>query len=393
MVCLENTFKILLIFISILAILCLFYISLILYYRKGWQSIKTFNPSNQEKRIFISVIISARNEEKNLPALLKDLSNQQYGRDYFEVIVVDDHSEDKTAEIIKSFSWVKLISLSSHVNGPINSYKKLAIETAISQSKGELIVTTDADCRVNHLWLSTIADFALVSKAKMIIMPVSYNYNSSFLGLFQILDFMSLQGITAASVALKSPLMCNGANLAYKKFAFLEVNGFNEISSLASGDDMFLLHKISKKFPGEIAYLKSNEVIVYTDPMPTISSFLNQRVRWAGKSKFYKDYKIKIILILIYVFNLLLLITPFLVFIKPLTVTVSTNRILSAWIFILLLKTIVEMCFLKPVSFFFKYRYIMGFFPLAQPFHIIYTVISGTLGFKGTYKWKGRKVK
>ena len=376
-----------------MATLCAFYVSLILYYRKGWQSIQTFKPTNTQNGTFISVIISARNEEKNLPALLKDLSNQKYPRENFEVIVVDDHSEDNTAEIIKSFSWVKLISLSNYINNPINSYKKLAIETAILQSKGELIVTTDADCRVSYLWLSTIASFAEFSKAKMIIMPVSYNYDSSFLGLFQILDFMSLQGITAASVKLKNPLMCNGANLAYRKAAFLELNGFKGVANLASGDDMFLLHKMNKKFPGEISYLKSTDVVVYTDPMKSIASFLNQRIRWAGKSKYYKDFKLKFILLIIYLFNFLLLITPFLALINPLTVTVSTNRILSAWLFILLLKTLVEMWFLKPVSQFFKYGNIMGFFPLAQPFHVIYTVISGTLGFKSTYSWKGRTVK
>ncbi len=393
MACFNNSSKILLILIYILATLCIFYIVLILYFRKGWQNLKSFPPGGKDGGVFISVIISARNEEKNLPALLKDLSNQKYNRRNFEVIVVDDHSEDNTAEIVKSFDWVKLISLSNYVSEKINSYKKIAIEIAISQSKGELIVTTDADCRVNYLWLSTIASFAEVSKAKMIIMPVSYNYNPTFLGLFQILDFMSLQGITASSVELKNPLMCNGANLAYRKTAFEEVNGFNGTNKLASGDDMFLLHKIADKFPESISYLKSNDVIVHTDAMPSLNSFLNQRIRWAGKSKSYKNFKIKLVLLFVYLFNILLFITPILALIKPLTLTVSSSKILSAWLFILLLKTIAEMWFLKPVSKFFKYGNIMGFFPLAQPFHIIYTVISGTLGFKSTYKWKGRIVK
>ena len=364
-----------------------------MYFKKGWNSLKLFPPGGKEGHVFISVIISARNEEKNLASLLNDLSNQKYNRRNFEVIVVDDHSDDRTAEIVKSFNWVKLISLSDHVNGQINSYKKLAIETAISQSKGDLIVTTDADCRVNYLWLSTIASFAEASNSKMIIMPVSFNYNPTFLGLFQILDFMSLQGITAASVELKNPLMCNGANLAYKKSAFYEVNGFDGVNKTASGDDMFLLHKIAHQFPGSISYLKSNDVIVYTDSMPSLNSFLHQRIRWAAKSNSYKNLKIKLILSFVYLFNLLLFITPVLALIKPLTLTVSSGKILSAWVFILLLKTITEMWFLKPVSRFFKYQNIMGFFPLAQPFHIIYTVVSGTLGFKSTYKWKGRTVK
>lgn len=374
-------------------IFCALYIFLILYFRKGWKNLKTFNPGGQNPVAIISVIIPARNEEKNLPFLLNDLTNQKYPQHLFEIIVVDDHSEDKTAEIIKSFKNVKLISLSDYAKPSKNSFKKLAIETAINQSKGDLIVTTDADCRVGPLWLFTISAFYEQGKNKMIVMPVSFNYDSSFLGLFQILDFLSLQGITAASVNLKFPLLCNGANLAYSKSAFNEVNGFSENNKLASGDDMFLLHKIAAKFPGEVSYLKSTDVLVYTEPMKTVSSFLNQRIRWAGKNKAYKNLRIKIIMLLVYVFNVVLLITPFLIFIKPLTVTVSSSKIISFWIFLLLLKTFVEMWFLKPVTKFFKYEGILGFFPLAQLFHIFYTVVAGTFGFKTKYKWKGRIVK
>lgn len=382
-----------LILLYILAALCIIYISLILYYRKGWQKLKEFDAELREGSVFITVIISARNEEKNLPPLLRDLSNQKYPRENFEVIIVDDHSEDNTAEIVKNFKWIKLISLAKYATGKINSFKKLAIEIAVSQSRGDLIVTTDADCRLNPLWLSTIAAYAEINKFEMIIMPVAYNYNPTFLGLFQILDFMSLQGITAASVAQKKPLMCNGANLAYNKSTFIELNGFAGINDLASGDDMFLLHKIAEKFPSGVSYLKSKDVIVYTEPMHSLSSFFNQRIRWAGKTNSYKNWNIKLILYLIYIFNLLLFITPLLTLIKPLTLTVSSNKILSAWLFILLIKTLIEMWFLKPVSAFFKYSYIMGFFPLAQPFHIIYTVISGAFGLKTKYKWKGRVVK
>lgn len=181
--------------------------------------------------------------------------------------------------------------------------------------------------------------------------------------------------------------MCNGANLAYTRRAFDAVNGFKGIDNIASGDDMLLMHKIALQFPGGIAYLKSPEVIVQTAPVNTVKEFFNQRIRWASKADRYDDKRITWVLLLVYVFNLLLLILPIL------SLLMADWYLFTYWILFLFLKTITELFFLSPVAKFFNNERLLFAFPLAQPFHIIYTVIAGWLGKFGSYKWKDRNVK
>src|SRR4029079_15835984 len=130
-----------------------------------------------------------------------------------------------------------------------------------------VIVTTDADCKHPLTWLKTIALFYEEKKPAFIAAPVALQNDSSVLQIFQALDFMTLQGITGASVHKKIHSMCNGANLAYSKKAFEEVGGFAGIYMIASGDDMLLMHKIYIRYPGKVMFLKSKDAIVQTAPV------------------------------------------------------------------------------------------------------------------------------
>jgi cellulose synthase/poly-beta-1,6-N-acetylglucosamine synthase-like glycosyltransferase len=179
--------------------------------------------------------------------------------------------------------------------------------------------------------------------------------------------------------------MCNGANLAYEKNVFFKVGGFEGIDQLASGDDMLLMQKIRDRYPDEIAFLKSKEVIVNTHPAETLKDFINQRIRWASKAGYYTDKKIAAVLLLVYLLNAWLLILGIFSFFY-----------LAAFyllIISLLVKTIAELFFLFPVARFFEKQKQLWWFLPAQPFHILYTVIAGWLGKFGSYQWKGRKVK
>jgi glycosyltransferase involved in cell wall biosynthesis len=343
----------------------------------------------------ITVIIPARNEEENIGACLASISNQSYPKNLFEVIVVDDFSTDRTAEIVTSFADknVSLFSLKDFANeGELNSYKKKAIEIGILKAKGKLIVTSDADCIVQNRWLETIACFYEKHHPVFIAAPVAYFPSLSgeglgvrFLKIFQSLDFMTLQGITGASVHKKFHSMCNGANLAYEKKVFLEVNGFTGIDNIASGDDMLLMHKIFNRYPEKVLFLNSVDAIVQTNPAGTLKEFLNQRIRWASKADRYTDKKITSVLLLVYLFNVWIFLLGILSFFYPL--------LLVWFIGILIAKTIVEILFLYPVAKFFKKEKLLWWFPLAQPFHILYTIVAGWLGKFGSYKWKERKVK
>jgi biofilm PGA synthesis N-glycosyltransferase PgaC len=357
------------------------YSALIIYYWQSWKSIPDFSAADQPPSIFLSVIIPARNEEKNIGELLKALREQTYPKEFFEVIVIDDHSTDKTTEIVAGFPGVKLLTLTDNA---INSYKKKAIEKGIAAAYGEWMVTTDADCIPPREWLLTIAACNEKTNAGFIVAPVVFNCNSSAVQVFQAMDFMVLQGITGASVHKKIHSMCNGANLAYEKNLFNEVGGFTDIDHIASGDDMLLMHKIAAKYPDRIYYLKSTAAIVSTPPMLTWKQFFNQRIRWASKATHYKDKRIFLVLLLVYLFNLsflALLIAGFWNYYFWLL-------FLAGWI----LKTIIELPFFSSLAAFFNKRWAIKFFFFFQPLHIVYTIISGLFGQFGKYEWKGRRV-
>jgi len=366
----------------VFTILFLLYSILIIYYWLSWRSIPEFvsAPTNPQTRI--SVVIAARNEEDNISDLLQALEQQTYPKELFEVIVVDDHSTDTTATIVNQFQGVRLLSLK---DDNINSYKKKAIEAGIGISTGSLIVTTDADCRCGTGWLSTIAASYEERKPVFIVAPVKIVCNNSVLQIFQALDFMVLQGITAAAVFKKKLSMCNGANLAYEKNVFYEVGGFDGIDQIASGDDMLLMHKISTNHPDRVQYLRSEEVMISSQPMLTWKDFFNQRIRWASKARFYSDKRIIAVLLLVYFFNLSFLVLVIAGFFNY----YYWLYLAGGWI----VKTAIEFPFFRSLCLFFDKTWAMRMFFFFQPLHIIYTIIAGLFGRFGKYSWKGRRVR
>ena len=369
-------------------ILFIAYAILIGYYKSGWESCPTFtadpnfNPEQQ-----VTVIIPARNEASSIAACLSSMRAQTYPASLLQIFVVDYHSEDQTAEIVKSFNLpnLKLITLRDFVQSNLNSYKKKAIEVAISQSSSHWIITTDADCTADPEWLSTIMAYQLSTSAEMIAGPVKLQTRDKFLEVFEALDFLTMQGITAAAIHRKLHIMCNGANLGYSRQAFEAVNGFENIDSVASGDDMLLMHKIQQQFPDKIFYLKSKDAIITSHPTGNWKNFWQQRIRWSSKADKYEDKNIFRILLLVYVFNLVL----FLLFV----ISIFNFDTLLVAILLLLCKTVVEFPFVNSVARFFNQQRLMFYFIFMQPFHLMYVITAGFLGKFVRYEWKGRKVK
>jgi glycosyltransferase involved in cell wall biosynthesis len=360
------------------------YALLILYYWQGWKSLKEFTATEANKNVFISVVIAARNEEKNIAALLTALKHQTYSPNFFEVIIVDDFSTDATGKIVSEFSSTNIHLIQPEINADLSSKKK-AIEAGIKKAKGELIVTTDADCIPKEGWLQTFNDFHTQTNASFTAAPVKFFYNKSLLQIFQSIDFLTLQGITAASVASNFHTMCNGANLAYKKQSFTDVNGFEGIDKIATGDDMLLMHKIWKKDQQKVFYLKSKEAIVATEPMQSWKDFIMQRKRWASKTFVYNDYRIIAVLFFVYLLNCLFI---------ALIVSSFFNSfywwyVAGFWIG----KTIIEAPFVYSVSKFYDEQKLMRYFFFFQPLHIFYTVFVGLISQFGKYEWKGRRTK
>ena len=377
--------------IIVITLLLAVYSFLILQYRKWFLRLKPFNPAvATDPRVKFSVIIPARNEEAGIAACLHTILQQQYPVNLFEVIVINDHSTDHTEAIIKNlqqkYANLRLLNLQERLgSNHLNAYKKKAIEMAIAESAGDWIVTTDADCHIPLRWLSTLNACISTESPVFIAAPVMFTHNGSFLSAFQLLDFISLQGITAAAVSAGHHSMCNGANLAYRKDVFYEAGKFNGIDHVASGDDMLLMHKIKALYPDRMTYLFSPDMIVTTEPMHTWKAFFNQRIRWASKADKYDDKGIFMTLALVYALNAgLLLLFPFSLFVEGGLVN---------WLLFVAVKTGVELSFMIPVARFYNQLQVLHLFPLMQPFHITYTVIAGWLGKFGSYQWKGRSVR
>ncbi len=370
-------------------LLAVLYAILMLLYHAGWQRQDVFIlQADYQPKTKISIIVPARNEEAHIGDCIKSLRTQDYPDDLLEIIIVDDHSTDATARIIQSFAGSNLhyIDLHKHTdpNTVVVAYKKLALATGIAHAGGELIVTTDADCTARPQWLKHIAAIYEQDKAVMVVAPVDFACDCSTVQLFQSLDFMSMQGITAATLQLKLGNMCNGANLAFQRAAYDKVGGYKGVDHIASGDDYLLMMKLSKAFPGATSYLKSREAIVYTPPQPDWKGFLRQRIRWASKSGKYDDNKMTAVLMLVYLFNLS--------FIAMLVVAIADNSYFIQLAVMFAAKVTIELIYLYPVAGFFSKRKQLWLFPLLQPLHIVYIIVAGLMGFAGKYQWKGRKV-
>lgn len=367
------------------ATLTLIYGFLVFSFIKGWSKLIYFNPTKINLQTKVSIIVAARDEENNISKTIDDLIAQNYPKNLTEIIIIDDHSTDRTAEIVMGYAdrGVKLIKLNE--DQALNSYKKKAIQTAIGTCNGDLIITTDADCQMGETWLSTIVSLYEEKGYKMISSPVAYFQEKSFFERLQSLEFLYLIGLGASTIGNKQPSTCNGANLAYEKNTFYEVGGFQGIDDLASGDDELLLHKIAAKYPDRIGFLKNRDAIVYTHAKGNLNSFIQQRKRWASKSTRYKNKAIIILGVFVWLFNLSLIVNFVTGFFIPGFLLLTFYQILA--------KMILESLFLWLVTGFAKRKSLLTLIPILNVLHIIYIVYIGIAGNSGKYNWKGRMVR
>lgn len=360
------------------------YVLIVLYLRKGWSKLPYFTSQSQPSKK-VSILVAARNEEENIGRTIECILQQDYPKDLLELIVVDDHSTDRTAEIVRSYAGqgVKLLQL--RVGDKLNSYKKYAITKAIDAASGEIIVTTDADCRMGPKWVKTVMQYFEEHDSYLVSSPVIYSEEKSFFEELQTLEFLYLIGLGAAGIGNGNPTTCNGANLAYRRDVFFEMGGFKGIDNLASGDDELFLHKVAEKYAHKIGFCKSRDAVVFTDAKPDLASFISQRKRWASKSTKYKDKKVVALGVAIWLFNLALIgsLVTFFVLLSQLNWLLLTSFVL---------KIVVELCFMIPVLRFAQRTELLKYLPFLSVIHTFYLVYIGVAGNTGKYNWKGRKV-
>lgn len=367
--------------------LTLIYVVIMFFYSYNWRRLPVFEPSTNTStlnKVSISVLIAARNEELNIEKCLESLFEQNYTGNW-EVIVIDDSSTDKTWPILLGLSqrFSKLIILKNRGEG-----KKSALTTGIASAKYEWIVTTDADCLFQTEWLTLIRECASQNNIQCIAAPVAFYNDKSNLEHFQTLDFCGMMGITGAGIYTRLMRMGNGANLAYRKSVFLEVNGFEGIMTQASGDDMLLMHKIAQRYPSGITFIKHFGATVFTLPISDWKEFMRQRVRWASKSKGYSEWQVTLILAMVYFFSCSILFTAMFSFVSI--------KIFGVLIIQLIAKITIDYYFLKPLAIFFKRDDLMRpvTFAISTVLHLVYIISIGTYAnLVKNYQWKGRIVK
>lgn len=354
------------------------YVLLILSFYVAFNKVKINTKKAKVAHVVsFTIIIPFRNEALTLPSLIASINALQYSKDKFEILLVDDASTDDSFTIIKEQIDSAINYQVLKNNRTSASPKKDALTVAIKQAKNPWIITTDADCVLPKFWLQSFSCFIATNTVKMIAAPVAMQYQRGLWKQFQTHDFLALQGVTIGAFGLQNPFLCNGANLCYEKEAFLAVNGFEGNDMMASGDDVFLLEKINKQYPNHVYYLKDKAAIVTTMPVATFSDLVQQRVRWASKSRAYKS---KLAL-----FSGVILVL-FLAVLFYLIITAQFQLVFLAF----LAKFFVDLLLLVRTSQFFNQKQVIRTFIWSSFVYPFFTMYIAVLALFKKYKWKGR---
>jgi cellulose synthase/poly-beta-1,6-N-acetylglucosamine synthase-like glycosyltransferase len=258
--------------------LAISYLILIFVYLYHWRKSPSLQlPEDFEPSTSLSVIIPIRNEAEYIVDLLRSIQANNYPEDLLEIIVIDDHSTDGSAEKVKKLNAgnIKILSLRElKLSRGFNSYKKYGISKAIEIAQGDFIMTTDGDCIVPDKWLQYFAYSFEVKQKIFVAAPVNFIPSDNPLVSFQALDFMGMMLVTGANIERNKSLLCNGASLGYAKKLFTEVGGYEGISEQASGDDVMLMNKIATGNQEDIFFIKNREATVKTKAITTWSAFV-----------------------------------------------------------------------------------------------------------------------
>lgn len=366
------------------------YAWLLFAYRRAWRSMPNAVLSeNFEPQKRITILVPARNEAGKIEACLQSILDGNYPPNLLEIIVLDDFSEDETREVAsKQFQSIRLLSLADYLplDARFTSNKKKAISLGVSQANGELIVCTDADCIAPKNWLLHLASAFEDPEIRLVCGPVVFHQEQTLLQRFQALDFLGMMGITGAGIWKNWHFMANGANLAYRKSAFELVNGFEGNEHLASGDDMFLVQKVARRWPGSVAFLKTREAAVQTEAAPDLRSFMQQRLRWGTKNAAIPDLRLRLSLLVVFLFCWSIFLNLAFACIQP------SSESLSLLGFQIALKALFDYFLLSEMCRFFNRRDLLRWFWPSFWMHTVYIVVLGTASlFAKKYTWKGRQ--
>jgi glycosyltransferase involved in cell wall biosynthesis len=337
----------------------------------------------------ISIIVCFRNEAAHIYALLQGLHCQTFQS--FELLLVDDFSDDESASIATSFLKENkiqgtVIDLKEYLGEAFKhqSNKKNGIALAVSKCQANTILLTDGDCVHHPKWIETMLNDFREQQLKLGFGPVGFTKGKSLFTCFQEIDLMAMMACTKWSIRHKLPMLGNAANMLFDKATFHALNGYADNINTPSGDDIFLLQQFVSANKS-VGFLENKNNIVYTHAETTLAGFIQQRIRWAGKSTSYKNNTVKLTLLTIYLLNLMVLLLAGLTFFS----------ILPLWILataFMVKMTIDSLIIFPSLAFFGRKSLILGM-PVFECMHILYVVCIGFLSLKKSYIWKGRMIK
>ncbi len=369
--------------IAILLVLGVFYSLVILYFWLGLFRLKQVRESEQYR---VSVLVPARDEENNIEQCLQSLARQTYPPEMYEVIVIDDRSVDRTAELVERFiadkPHFRLLRYTNDGRKP--TYKKQALEYGIRHARGEIIFTIDADTVAQPQWIERmVAQYDRQTGLVAGIITFDPAAEQTLFHRLQTLEFAGIVLCGMGSLGNGNPLICNGSNLSYRRQAFEQVGGYRGHDHLPSGDDDLLLQSIHRHTYWRVRYSLDPCTVNYTHPVKDLAGFINQRSRWASKSLHYPDKTILLVLVLIYLFYL--------------SIVLGLPFALLGWLpwrvylALILLKWIPEFLLLYSGLKYFGRRDLLRWFPLAELLQPPYILLVGVRGVFKKFTWKERK--
>ena len=393
-----------------LIVLALFYAGLMGSFSIGLRRIlKKDISSVSEEQPFVSVIVPARNEAENIAGCIRSILDNNYPSDRFELIVVDDHSEDETCNIVQTI----ISSLPSVQNGRSDgdtgmecntdnldsvrlqliqmtnnhlrqqAHKKHAIRKGIEKAYGEIILTTDADCTVPITWITSMVS-RFQGDTGFVSGPILYRTTRSKFSRFQALEHLGFMALGAGAIGLGHPILCSGANIAYRKTLFVKQKGFDGIDHLTSGDDDLLMQKIAYSTPWKVDFCAFPGATILTDPAPNYRLYFEQQRRWASKGGHYPLRRFVVMNVLIYMFYLSLVIDSVIAVFVPVM-----------WLFVIaavIMKLVFEGYLLFQATGHFNRTQLLYYFLPGQLFQIPHIILAASAGALGGYTWKGRRI-
>jgi len=376
-------------FLILFCLFTVFYIVLMLLFAYGFRkAIKTYVPHqmSEANRPFVSVVIAARNEAENILLCLHRIFANHYPADRFEVIVVNDDSSDATAGIVEGlrleYPNLHLLHMPENVVRT-RAHKKKALEKGVLHAKGDLILTTDADCAVPLHWIETMAA-TFDEHTAFVSGPVAFRVKYNFFQDMQALEFLGLVAVGGGAIGLNRPNLANGANVAYRKSVFLAIKGFDGIDHLTSGDDEMLMQKIAATGHWRVRFCPSHKALVRTDPVPSLGALIQQRKRWASKGALYPNKGYVAVIVSVYMF--------FAFFLMALLSLLWRPDALATLCLALLGKILAEGALLGQATWQWRQRRLLVYFLPEQLIHIPYVVLIGLVSQFGGYQWKGRRI-